>query len=74
MIAENVIHRIRAVTIYYWDCILGFSFFDKDEKLLWQIGNTWAEYKETVLIADDEVIVGVEAKLDPGYQSRYSDF
>ncbi len=61
------------------DHICGFSFFDKEGALLWKIGNTDSylfvellrkvglidsSYKrETVLIGENEVIIGVVAKL-----------
>ena len=62
VIQADVLNAIRAVHIhYYWDCICGFSFFDKDGELLAEIGDTrpmWDE--ETVILAENEVIVGVK--------------
>ena len=53
---------------------MGFSFFDKDGALLWEIGGTWSGYeKETVVLEENEVIVGVVAKLWGDYQSSYTD-
>jgi hypothetical protein len=68
-------NRIRLVRIHYGDCIRGFSFFDKEGALLWKIGETTDSYLkvETVLIGDNEVIIGVVAKLLPSLQSIYSD-
>ncbi len=75
MIPADALHRIRSVTIHNNYRIQGFSFFDKDSKLLWKIGNTdpgWL--KETVVLAENERIVGVVAKLYADFQSLYSDF
>ncbi len=83
MIPTDALNKIRSVIIHYNRCILGFSFFDKDGVLLWEIGRIDSEYKkETVLLAENEVIVGVVAKHDPErkafydiyYNSIYSDF
>jgi hypothetical protein len=76
MIPKDALNRIRSVTIHYEKkcCIFGFSFFDKDGALLWKIGNIWPEYKETVVLAVNEVIVGVVAKPYPVWQSAYTDF
>ncbi len=74
---EGSHNRIRSVNIYHHNCdyIEGFSFFDKDRKLLCKIGGIepWMTV-DTVLIAENEVIVGVVAKLYPGYQDMYTDF
>jgi hypothetical protein len=69
-------NRIRSVTLYHnRHSIWGFFFFDKEGALLWKIGNTDSWFKtETVLLEENEVIVGVVAKLLPGYQSMYTDF
>ena len=76
MIPTDALHKIRSVTIHYYpDCIGGFSFFDKDKKLLWKIGLTYSGLSmETVGIAENERIIGVKAKLYPGDQSVYSDW
>ncbi len=76
MIPKDALQKIRIVTIYhneYW--IHGFSFSDKDGALLWENGDiqSWMNV-ETVVLAKNEVIVGVVAKLPPGYQSAYTDF
>ncbi len=41
MIPADLLNKIRSVTIYnnYHNCINGFSFFDKDGELLWEIGD-----------------------------------
>ncbi len=68
--------RIRSANIYYMDNISGFSFFDKEGALLCKFGNSTASYLkvETVLIEENEVIVGVVCKLYPNWQSVYTDF
>ena len=41
MIPADVINKIRSVTVYHHDNrTYGFSFFDKDGRLLWKIGFT----------------------------------
>ena len=76
MIPKDALQKIRSVTFHYTIYYIGgFSFFDKDGALLWKIGDTWNGLKrETVLLAENEVIVGVVAKLYSGNQSMYSDF
>ncbi len=69
--------KIRSVTIHNNNyCIYGFSFFDKDGALLYKIGYTTNDSlaKETVMLAENERIVGVVAKLLPGCLSVYTDF
>ena len=77
MIPSDAIKKIGTVIIHYSDWILGFSFFDKDGAHLWDIGDTdhhrWSK-KETVVLAENKVILGVVAKLYPGWKSRYTDF
>ncbi len=69
------LNRIRLVNIYYSRYIHGFSFLDKDGALLWEIGHTASNYKyETVLLEENERIIGVVAKLWGGWQTAYSDF
>ncbi len=71
-------NKIRSVSIYYYsDHIDGFSFFDKERALLLKIGETDSddgEEKETVLLEENEVIVGVVAKLYNQHHSCYTDF
>ena len=76
MIPTDAINKIRSVNIhYYFNCIDGFSFFDKDGELLWKIGYTDIEMDvETVLLEDNEVIVGVVAKVGTVCRSQYTDF
>ncbi len=73
----DAIKKIRSVNIHHQHdaCIEGFFFFDKDGALLWKIGETDPGYEyETVVLEENEVIVGVVAKLYPFSQSNYSDF
>ncbi len=65
MMPADALNKIRSVNIHYNDhTIRGFSFFDKDGALLWEIGNTYSwPGKETVVLAENEVIIGVKAKL-----------
>ena len=64
MIPADALHKIRSVTIYYFGSICGFSFFDKDGALLWKHGYTYSGLREdTVLLEENEVILGVVAKL-----------
>lgn len=78
MLPKEAINKIRFVTVFHWtDCINGFHFLDKDKKLLWKIGNTKVSKDmgtETIEIPENQLIVGVKAKLLPGYQSAFTDF
>ncbi len=71
MLPADALNKIRSVIIHYYNIIKGFSFFDKDGAPLWKIGyysDDWLKH-ETVLLAENEVIVGVVAKLYPCWQS-----
>ena len=47
----------------------------KDRKAIWKIGFTHPKYKvETVVIEENEVIVGIVARLSPGEQFVYTNF
>ncbi len=77
MIPADALNMIREVTIYYLGCIGGFEFFDNDGALLWKIGDTDPDDEvetETVLLEENEVIVGVVAKLYSRWQTSYTDF
>jgi hypothetical protein len=77
MMQADAHNKIRSVTIHYYYClhyICGFCFFDKDGALLWKIGYTGSKLEETVMLEENEVIVGVVAKLYPDWQSLYTDF
>ena len=76
MMPEGAHLNIRSVHIIYYtgSNIGGFKFYNKHNSLLWQIGYTPSHLKvETVELEDNEVIIGVKAKLCEGYQSFYSD-
>ena len=75
MLPEDAEKRIRSVEIFYGDIVYGFLFFDKNNTLLWKIGLIDSDCDvETVVLADNEIIIGVVAKLRAGYQSLYTDF
>ena len=75
MIPKDALHKIRSVTIPNDNAIFGFSFFDKDGALLWEIGWTNPDFKkETVEIAENERIIGVKVKLWRKCQSIYTDW
>ncbi len=65
MIPSSALNKIRSITIHYFNFIYGFSFFDKDKKLIGKHGfTTWLGLKkQTVLLTENEVIFGVKAKL-----------
>ncbi len=67
---------VRSVQIYYGEWIYAFRFFDKEELPIWKIGmiDSTNDWVETVVLAENEVIVGVVATLYPGYQSAYTNF
>jgi hypothetical protein len=55
--------------------IEGFSFYDKDDKLLYTVGNSGKFYlRDTVIIAENEIIVGVVTTLRPGFNTGFSNF
>ncbi len=75
MMPQELPSRIRRVTIHYRGFIRGFSFFDKDGVIIWKHGDTWPDLSvETVMLAENEVIMGVKAKLYDECQSIYTDF
>ncbi len=77
MMPEGSHKMIRSVNIHYGAAyITGFSFFDKEGALLYKIGyTTYSRLKvKIVLLAENEVIIGVVAKLWGVKQSRYTDF
>ena len=77
MMPEGAHLNIRSVHIYYFngDHIGGFKFYNKHKSLLWEIGDTTDSYLkvETVELEDNEVIIGVKAKLYDEWQSKYTD-
>ena len=57
----------RSVDLFGYKGLTGFKFYDRNHTLIWKIGDT-AVYldKETVLLNENEVIIGVTAKLEEG--------
>ncbi len=74
MLPEGPHKMVRSVNIHHYDYIRGFAFLDKEGSLLWKIGYTFSGHVGTVLLADNEVIVGVVAKLYGDCRCLYSDF
>jgi hypothetical protein len=77
MLPEGAWNRIRSVDIHHYTSVSGFSFFDKDRKCIWKIGETTTPYLEVkkVDLGPGEVIVGVVASLGQGMLSnRYANF
>ncbi len=76
MMPADALNKIKSVKIYHDDdSIVGFSFFDKDGALLWKIARTALRLSvEKVVLAENEVIIGVKAKLHPKSESAYTDF
>ena len=67
--------RIKTVDVYYGFSIFGFKFFDNCHTLIFEIGKIASGMGvETVVIEDDEMIVGVVAKIWGEYKSAYTDF
>ncbi len=69
MIPADAINKIRSVKIYHNKCyIWGFEFFDKYGALLRKIGSINQDIcYETVELTENEVLVGVVAKLYGAY-------
>ena len=68
LMPEGAFERIKSVHIYYMSCMAGFKFLDREGSTIWQIGKiTWSSLKiETVVLENNEVIVGVVAQLFGG--------
>ena len=68
----------RSVKIYYYDkgYILGFQFFDKDNLPIFKVGNTTSKIgvTKTLVLAKNEVIIGIVCKLYPDRESSYTEF
>ncbi len=76
MMPSDAYKRIKTVNIYHNRCyIIDFQFFDKDQKVIFRLGETGSDYcVETIVLRDNEVIIGIIAKLYKDTQSTYSDF
>ncbi len=75
MIPLDALKKIRKVEIHYEmnEIISGFYFFDKDGAFLWKVGYCTYEFeKETVLLEENEMIVGVKGSIsdDWGYSKN----
>lgn len=68
--------KIKSVAIYYGNgCIRAFEFFDAKGQVICQIGDIASDLNiSTVVLEDNETIIGVDAKLRQGHQSAYTDF
>ena len=65
--------RVKTVDVYYGLTIFGLKFYDKYHSLIFEIGKIASGMGvETVALADDEMIVGIVAKI--WGDSAYSDF
>ncbi len=65
MLPDNAHKIIRSVSIHFSDFISGFLFFDKHGALIQEIGNTNTQTSDTILLDENEIIVGVVLKYDP---------
>ena len=67
--------QTRKVEVYCCGTVYleGFKFFDINNTLLFEVGYT-SRTMTPVLIAADEQIIGVKAKLYDTYQAIYTDF
>jgi hypothetical protein len=76
MMPEGATKMIRSVKIFHNDFVVsGFQFFEKEGKLIFKIGDSHPSLKvDKVGLADNEVIIGVVARLIPGLQSRLANF
>ncbi len=77
MLPKDAHTRIKTVDMLYNNNhIEGFKFYDNNHFQIWKIGDTYsvASKVETVVLGDNEVIIGVVAKLKQGCQSIYTDF
>ena len=72
----DTIKQTRKVEIYTYNSshLWGFKFFDGNNTLLFEVGDTGHTLAATELIGADEQIIGVKAKLYHTYQDIYTDF
>ncbi len=68
--------KIKKVQIQHdASCIRGFKFFDKNQLLIFEIGEIKATNTVTeVVLEENEQIIGVAYKLYSTYQTVYTDF
>ncbi len=65
---------IKSVEIYYNRSIRGFIFYDNKRVPIKKIGDTYQDDVKEIVLKDNEVIIGVAAKLSGWRQSFYTDF
>ena len=65
LMPTDACNKIKSVLIYYkHGFVFGFEFFDRDGKRLWKIGSLQSYCDVSpIVLSDNEVIVGVVAKL-----------
>ena len=64
MLPDDAHKIIRSVRIHSSNCISGFLFFDKDGSIIQEIGHTNTQTSDTVLLDENEIIVGAVFKYD----------
>jgi hypothetical protein len=80
LIPVDEIKRIKSVNIFsdrrndYGQHISGFQFFDKKNKLILKIGDTFVSSQTTILLKENEHIIGVIAKNMVNQPTIYSNF
>ncbi len=73
---EDTHKKTRKVQIYTnarFNNVSGFKFFDKNSVQLFQVGYIEEDFKE-VAIEENQQIIGIVARLLPGFNSLYTDF
>ncbi len=68
--------RVKSVEIYYGVTIMGLQFYDRDNNFAFEIGYTTSMYfkVKTVVLENNEVIIGVVAKLYAAVQFSSTNF
>ena len=74
MMPEKAALVIRSIDIFFSGAIRGFAFYDANHTQLFKIGTLSNLECSTVEIHEDEVIVGVVARLYEEFESCYTDF
>ena len=76
---SNDLYYVKKRDRYDGDLIVtGFVFYDGEMSVIWKIGKNVSKATiknfHTVKMKENEVIIGVVAKLHPKWQSAYTDF
>jgi hypothetical protein len=73
---EDTHKKTRKVQIYTFGshCVCGFKFFDKNSVQLFEVGLFFLNEFKEVAIKENQQIIGIVARLSPGYNSYYTDF